>query len=594
MAKLTREELEAKAIEVVKQHKANHEHGIVFITENIAFEMKNLVRQLRKNFWGIYNRPIDPVTGRKKIWSPLTRFVVDTTDKNSHISQKDIRFRAKKENRTSLSRIVRGYAENQMRKLGFSDKMEELRKGKYIDGTSIVRVTKVTGSKEGITADLKRVDRLNFTIDGTAESIQKAQAVSERDPMLPSDVKLQKGWINTEDVVGTTNISKNDVNSTGSADKLVEVERYEGLAPKFLITGESEDTELINQRIIVSGIGNGPRVHLVEKLKRDMKTYEENWSEKIPGRWDGLGPAEKVMMMQLYQNITLNTRIAKNSVASLGLFKIKRQSGVTPQSINKLVANGAIKVNDMGDLEQIAMQEASPASYRDEEVATLWAQRDTNAFDAATGEQGKTTTATEAAITARSAGSSFDQLGKAEGQFWERVFNNHLMPIWGKAIKKNDIVRLTLDGEELRKFDLELADMAADEFIEEQGKKGVQFIDVEEIEEVKRKTIADVANGDTDRYETALGDVDMTDYDVEAFVKTDRFDSITTANGLLQLMQIDPTLSPQVLTQLSDIWGINIRPTPQQPLLPGQQPQVVQPKGAETETGNLTMQGEQL
>jgi len=589
-------ELEQKIISFIKDFKAN-QHGLSFITENVAFDMKQLVRKNRQNYWGVFDEQTDPTTGRKKVWTPLTRFVVDTTDKNTHIDEKEIAFRAKDPEKQELTRIVRGYGQNQMRKMEMGTKMNELRKQKFIDGTSIVRINKAIKNNDGITVEMKRVDRLNFDIDVTVDSIKTAPAVGERDLMTPFEVGNQKDWINTEEVEGRENLSRNDdmQTNTTTKEKLVEVYRFEGLAPVWFITGEidEENTDMIPQRIIVSNLNDDAKVHLVEKLEK--KTYIENWAEKIPGRWDGYSPAERVAMMQIYQNQVLNTRIIKNGVASLGLFKIKKGAGITPQAIGKLAGNGAIKVNQMDDIEQWQMAESGASSYNDEEIATKWAQRDTNSFDAATGEEGRVTTATEAAITAKSAGSSFEQVAGEEANFWERVFNEQILPIWGKCIKKGDIVRLTLDGEELRAYDMELAEIASVSYMDDLGKEGIQFVDINELEEVKMKALEDLEKGNTDRYEEALNDINLSDYDVEVVVKAQRFDRNLVAQGLMNLGQMDPRLMEQVIPQLNNLWGINLKipkALPQQPEMQGQQ-QSQSDLQAQL-TGALTQQGQGL
>lgn len=571
--KKNNEQIEAEIFKFLDDFKTS-QLGIAFVTENVAFDMKNLVRQNRQNYWGVFNEPYDPITGRKKVWAPLTRFVVDTTDKNTHVDEKEIIFRSKKADRQETTRIVRGYGQNQMRKMHFGSKMDALRKQKNIDGTSIVYIEKMTKNDDGITVNMRRVDRLNFDIDVTSDSIKEAEGVGERQLLTPYAVKQQDGWINTEDVKGSENLSRNDEQQANYSTnvKLVDIYRYEGLAPKNFITGKEDDSEeQIPQRLIVSGMKESEafKVHLAERL--DKKKYIENWAEKIPGRWDGYSPAERVSMMQLYENQTINTRIVKNNIASLGMYKVKKGAGITPQQIGRMAGNGVIKVNQMTDIEQWQLAEAGPGSYKDEEVAVTWAQRDTNSFDAATGEGGIKTTATEAAIDARAAGSSFEQMAKEEGSFWERVFNEQILPIWGKAIKKGDVVRLSLDGEDLRVYDLELADIAADEFIEDKNEKGIKFIDVEEVEEVKRKTLDDLSRGNTDRYEDALADVNMTDYDVEVVVKAQRYDRNLVAQGLMSLSQLNPALLEQVIPQLNDMWGTNLKIPTQQALAEGEQ-----------------------
>ena len=129
------------------------------------------------------------------------------------------------------------------------------------------------------------------------------------------------------------------------------------------MTGNTQDTEEIDLHIVVSGIEAGnSRVHLIETYD-GLKPYEECWYAKIPGRWHGKGVTEKLMMLQLWINTIVNIRINRSYVQQLGLFTIRRGSGVTPAMISRLGVNGAVVVNSQDDIKQMVMQEASMASF---------------------------------------------------------------------------------------------------------------------------------------------------------------------------------------------------------------------------------------
>ncbi|MCP4666459.1 MAG: hypothetical protein GY849_08825, partial [Deltaproteobacteria bacterium] len=149
--------------------------------------------------------------------------------------------------------------------------------------------------------------------------------------------------------------------------------------------------------------------------------------------------------------------------------------------------------------------------------------------------------------------------------------------------------------EELRLYDMELADMAAAEFVKDKGEQGIQFVDIQEIEQVKAKTLQDLERGNTDRYEEALEDINFVDYDTEVVVKTQRFDRNLVAQGLMNLAQIDPRFVEQITPQLNDLWGTNLKiPTalPEEEQQAQGQQQQAQPNLQGQLTEALTMQGQ--
>jgi len=121
------------------------------------------------------------------------------------------------------------------------------------------------------------------------------------------------------------------------------------------------------------------------------------------------------MFLQVYQNMIVNMRIVRSTVTQLGLFKIRKGSGVTPEMMKRLAVNGALPVENMQDVEQFVMQEASSASYKDEEVSQTWAERATGAFETVTGEQLPTTTTAIVAIYYYNGGYILDEITYQKG-----------------------------------------------------------------------------------------------------------------------------------------------------------------------------------
>jgi hypothetical protein len=88
-------DIELLAINIVDKERTNWEDAVCYVTEKVGFKMRELIRIFRKNFWGVYDQPIDPTTQREKFWIPLVETLVEDVVKNIDLDQKDIQFRSK-------------------------------------------------------------------------------------------------------------------------------------------------------------------------------------------------------------------------------------------------------------------------------------------------------------------------------------------------------------------------------------------------------------------------------------------------------------------------------------------------------------------
>ncbi len=119
-----------------------------------------------------------------------------------------------------------------------------------------------------------------------------------------------------------------------------------------------------------------------------------------------------------------------------------------------------------------------------------------------------------------------------------------------------------------------------------------------ELEGIKQKALEDLEKGNADRYEEAYEDIDLADYDTEVVVKAQRFDRNLVAQGLMALGQMNPQLMEQVVPQLNDLWGVNLKMPKALPIEQGQE-QGQMPKNIPQDvqaqmTGALTQQGQGL
>jgi len=573
MAKISQEAIEAEAIRIVSEERNTHENEVAFVTERVAFEMRNLIRQLRRNYYGVFDKPVDPITGRKKIWFPLTESMVENVVKNIDLDTKDINFRSKKAESLGLSALIRNIVKNYLDSIYFGEKLDDFERSLAIDGTAVWKTQEVynpkTKKKE---IDIQIVDLLNCYIDPTAPNIQEAYRFTERSLMSAEEVKGMDGWINTEDVKGQEDLTRIDslynVSSVNTTGLFVDVWECWGRIPLWLITGKTKDRDSgaeVEGRIVMSGLDNSgtERLHLIEVNKKGDKPYEEAWYTRVPGRWFGRGVAEKLLMLQLYQNITGNLRVNRAHISQMGLFTIRKGSGVTPQMLGRLASNGAILVNNSDDIQQLVVQDVTASSYNDENVIMDWSQRVTQAFEAATGEQlPASTPATNAVLQARTAQSAFVLIKEQIGFFIQRWMKRHALPLIMKQTSRGDIIRITGSTEELREYDERIVNEIIFQEIEKLDKKG-KFVSADEIEAMRGEMLEKFQKMGEDRFVEMKDKIDYAEYDVQVFVTNEEIDKSVLVQNLLSVMQLIPAtpglqIDPNVVVQqIFDVMGLD-------------------------------------
>lgn len=335
--------------------------------------------------------------------------------------------------------------------------------------------------------------------------------------------------------------------------------------PKSWITGKKKDAEEETEgHIVLSSLENQPIVHLVEEnIKKDsqgdiIKPYEEAWLKRVPGRWYGKGIPEMVLHLQTWLNIIVNIRITRAFISQLGIWKIRRGRGITPKMIKRLAANGAILVENMEDIEQLTMNEASESSYKDEETAVSWAQRITSAFEIVTGEEMPSSKpATTAVIQMRSAQSAFVLIKEGIEFFLQRWLKRHGLPILAKNIKKGDIARISGSFEEMRALDERVVNYMVYKRLDEMTKKG-QLIDPFEVQRERIKAVEKLRNMGDDRFTKILQKIDFTEFDVEFYMTNEKVDRTVLVRDLISMISLAPQYGDAIVRQIMDILGIDV------------------------------------
>lgn len=555
-------ELERKIISFVKDAKANYEDAYCWITEFVAFNMREVIRECRKNYYGIFEKQKD-AAGRKKIWIPLTESVCDAVTKNIDKDQRELLVFSKDGKAVTLAMVVREAVIDIMDEMLLDEKLNDLTFNLSVNGTE---VWKIDGKNK------RSVDLLNIYIDPTTDNLQNSDFL-EREVLTLSDAKKQKEWMNKEDLKGEKAVNRWDgegFNSkNNSQTELVEVFHFWGKMPKSFMTGkESDEDKEVNGHIAISGLGKDARVQIVETYG-EYKPYEECWYSKVPGRWYGRGVAEKLIMLQLYLNTLVNIRINRHNVSQLGIFKVKNASNMSSEMLKRLISNGVIKVNQMDDIEQMPIQDVGQSSYSDESNIYTWSQRVTSAFEAATGEtQPATMTATVGAIQQKSAGSQFTLVRERISQFLNRIYKRHWQGEIQKMIDKKETFSIVLSPDELTKLDGEVADR----MLAETG----SVYGLDDYEKEKKAIVDQFSKLGNVRY-FKNDSIELGDFDIEFSFDDGKFDKGAMVTDLMNTMKIAPEYREAIIPKVLDILGLNLslpkaqaQPSMQNQLMPRQ------------------------
>lgn len=580
-------DLEKEAISIVRGEKQRWEVATAFVTDRVSFKMRQLIRTLRKNYYGIFDKPFDEVTGLEKVWYPLTEINVEAVVKNIDLDQKDLNFRAKRPAGYDITDVTRAAVKDKLSKMHFGQKLDDFERSLAIDGTAVWKTW-----EENKKLKWTQTDLLNCYLDPTSPSIQEAYRFTERSLMFAEEIKAMKGWVNTDDIEEnvTEGLPRNDSfqsrASLNSNVKMIDVWEMWGKMPLYLKTGEEDDKcEEVEGHIIVSGLDSPgkERVHLIElNTKKDsegnyLKPYEECWYTRVPNRWYGRGVAEKLLTLQIYANIVFNVRINRSRISQLGIFKIKKGAGITPQMLSRLPSNGSVMLNNLDDLQQLVVQEVGATSYKDEDVINSISERLTNAFEVATGESlPSSTPATNAALQSAAAKSGFSLIKDQLNHFLQRWMDRHALPIMAKDLTSGEIVRFAADDDSFKSLVDQIVLYKAAEALDDHYEKG--FVpSPEELQMAMDSAREKLMRGDA--FVKLVRNVIADELETEFFVTNEEMDVPVTVSNLINMMNVAPEYREAMLKQAFDLMGLGQPKLNPQPIAPPGTPQGA-PQGA--------------
>ena len=562
------EEIAKECLAIVDRERVNWEEAVTFINPKVGFRMRELIRIFRKNFWGVFDEPIDRATSREKVWIHLAQSTVETWVKNIDIDTKDVSFLARYPSGYEVTEITRLIVRDYLDRIYFGETLDSDERQVLMDGTVVWKTWEDNSSGKPV-LKRKTVDLLNIYIDPTEENLQEAYRFTERAIMLPEQIERMDGWKNTADLTGSQILNRIDGSrrsnfGTRMTGNYRDVWECWGKIPRWLVTGDrkadNSDDE-IDGHIVVSGLeATEPTLHLVEENTRKdrfgncLKPYEEWRAAKVNGRWYGVGVIERILALQEWLNTIVNIRIGRSYVSQLGLFKIRKGKGITAQMLSKLSVNGAIQVTDMGDVQQFQMDDASEASYKDEEVIKSWAQQVSSAFPISSGDtMPASTTATAAAVANTNAKSSYTMFKEGAGLFMERWIDRHALPIIVKTVETGDMHCIMADDEQWKRLTETLAYNEAIRVMNE-----TKIVPTEEELQAEIDRFSESLLKRPGIFIKTIRKIVADEVYARVHITNEDLDSSVTVANLIQMLNVAPEYREGIVRDIYDLMGLSI------------------------------------
>ncbi len=555
MASYTPTDKEARVITFANQNYASMKDQLAFVTERVAFDMINIVKRARKNYYGIFDVQYDTVTGLEKYWMPLTELIVETAVKTIDIDTKNFQIYTKNEVLPGWARIQQHVFYDKLRRIRWGPKLNDIIRRAAIDGTGILKAVKEYDPKLKKWVRVpKAVDRLNFLCDMSADWLTDAPVKMERFIMTPDEFRTYRHvWENVDDATPELNVSRVDDMQLGGQSALSFSRQMTpyivgweiwGKLPLSILTGNDDDAlEVFDGHAVISGMDSGRGgqtvVHLVEKNTEHpdgLAPYQEIRMRKVPNRWDGRGYPEQLFGGQEYGNMVGNLRKNNAQILQNGLFKAKIGRGITSEVVAQAVAGGIIPVYDMDDLESLPVQDVRQSSYLDEDRITSWAQRQTFASDSIQGaNQPASIAATTATIQDRNSRNAFDLIDEEFGMAFSQFFENFILPFLPEEYSAEETLRVTGDASDLATLDEAYVNNMVNKQVLDYVKKNVSVPSPEVIEREKKRALDKLKRMGRNRWIKLTKELHDQAYGLEVVVVNERIDRALIVQQLKEM-----------------------------------------------------------
>lgn len=458
--------------------------------EQSSLEIRTTIKKCRKNYAGKFENPYT-VSGRKKIFIPMTRWEVDTIVPKIFVNDKALTVLPQNEASMRSAPIAEQVLKYQVKQTRFPTYFRNSMYDLGIDGTTVFanywdfqRTLRPEYSNQSFKDKLKsyfskqsdkfkpktdkiikdklgffQVDILDCFTEPIANSIQDAPSFIIRRAQLVENLKRVKYYKNTNEIKGYTTELSNSYDGRsarnyeiGSASirygqPMSSVYTRYGYFPMSFLTGKAADEQYMVDGVIeVADLDTGVPVCLrvdLNPFSHGKKPFEECWFQKKQGRWYGIGIAEKLIDMQEYLNRTVNRRQENEDVLHSGIFKVRRGSGISTKSIVS-TPGGILEVDKMEDVEQLVTKDISQLSDGTVRLIQNFVERIDGASEITIGAAADRS-ATTSIIKDRNADTRFAAVRGYVNDFLGREFNQWL-DLDRQFLDKKFVIRVT--GEE--------------------------------------------------------------------------------------------------------------------------------------------------
>ena len=543
---------------------------VAWITPKVGFKMRQVIENSIKNYYGIYDKPLDS-SGKEKTFIPLTESVVEQVVKNTDLDLSDIRIRATRPDRYGSAQVLRAILRWHLRRIEFGALINELLRDVTVMGTAIAKVQKgldmVTGKQ---CVKIKPVHPLNFIIDPTAKSIQSAPAVYERNVLTVKEAKAMP-WDYTEELEGRRGIDKIlfgvptqgtvQFNRSLGNQVVPEVEVFErwGQFPLSFLTDDDSDKEWINGIIVIGDLYGKPSIQKIQKLENEWKPFEEARFRQVTGRFHGRGIGEILLGLQEDLNELSDVRKKANRVRHLGLWQIRRGAGVTQEQIEQLISSSAVILPRRDDISPLSVPEMPATAYRDEDTLSLWAERATGSSRME--EVNASQPATTSVLQDRQNRSSYALHQESFGFFLERLIERHYIPKMLKTLKKDEIINITGEPKDLQELDeAVITNFLNKEIIAHQEKTG-SYPSADDVARARTRAEQQFRRQKDSRFIQIKSDILSPEFSLEVYITPETVDRTVMIQQLNEMLRtyasfpqigIDPN---KIVNEILDLMG---------------------------------------
>ena len=548
------------AMDLILREKNAWENINLQVSDDVTFSMRTEIDNYRKNYYGVYEDPIDPDTKLEKLWIPLTEWTVETIVKNIDLDTKDIVIKSPQAKDSKPAQLVRLLTLHFMRMVGFGEFLNDIIRRLTIDGTAIAKcVKRWSPEHKRNLPHLSIVDPLNFIIDPSARSLH--------------DVPVMERAIMTIEEVGKMDWDNKKLiqYSEGSVPTATIYERW-GLIPENLITGKKEDKDKwISGTIIASAqpktenqspstAGLSDQILVIHKIEADpkpFKPYEECWYKRVPNRWHGRPPAEMIKGLQSWLNTVVNIRRDELMNKLTGKYKYRKGIGITRQMLESIKSGGAIPVDNMDDIQQLNESDVQGSSYQEPAEIIGMAERVTGTHDVES--LAPSLPATTAVLKDKGSRTAFALTQENIGMFLERLMKRHFIPLVIDSLKDGEILRITGEAKDLMMIDdIAITEVYNNKIVNELVKKR-QLPTLQEMTIFKDALAEDLDKMGEDRDVKILKKYFDVDYDVVVEWTDEKFDKAVMTRNLIDLIQARlPGMDSEALArEVAEIMGLS-------------------------------------